>query len=252
MRRARSAIIAIATTTAAIVGLVLGVAAPSGAQEAAPAQAPVQQAPAAEPAPAPAPSAEPAPALAPEAKPAAPRKTAAPKPAAEPAPAPAPPSEQAWVRGELKTNFRANPTPTSTPMGVVKTGDRVGVFERRGEWARILVGDLIGWIPTSFLDSTPPPHEHVAMLEAQIAELQAKLETASKEAAESKARIEQLAVTDAERDAAMRRMSEENRDLRAGERWPYLVTGAAILGIGLAVGLLLRGSTRRSSSRIRF
>ena len=50
----------------------------------------------------------------------------------------------------------------------------------------------------------------------------------------------------------MRRLSEENRDLRAGERWPYLVTGAGILGIGLAVGLLVRGGTRRSSSRIRF
>jgi uncharacterized protein YgiM (DUF1202 family) len=174
------------------------------------------------------------------------------KPASEPAPPPEPPSEQAWVRGEVRTNFRANPTPTSIPMGVVKTGDQVGVFERRGDWARILVGEVIGWIPTSFLDSTPPPHEHVAILEAKVADLQAKLESATKDANESKARVEQLAVTDSEREAAMSRLSEENRDLRAGERWPYLVTGAGILGIGLAVGLLLRGSTRRSSSRIRF
>jgi uncharacterized protein YgiM (DUF1202 family) len=174
------------------------------------------------------------------------------KPAAEPAPPPAPPSEQAWVRGEVRTNFRANPAPTSTPMGVVKTGDQVGVFERRGDWARILVGELVGWIPTSYLDSTPPPHEHLAMLEAQVADLQTKLDAATHEAGEAKARIEQLTTTDSEREAAMRRMSEENRDLRAGERWPYLVTGAGILGIGLAVGLLLRGGSRRSSSRIRF
>jgi uncharacterized protein YgiM (DUF1202 family) len=238
MRRVRSAIqaIAIATTIAAIVGL--GVAVPSRAQEAAPAQAP-----AAEPAPAPDP--------APEAKPAPPKKPASANPAEPEVPA-APPSEQAWVRGEVKTNFRANPTPNSRPMGVVKTGDQVGVYERRGEWARILVGELIGWIPTSYLDTTPPPTQHVAMLEAQVAELQTKLDAATRDAAESKARVEQLAITDSEREAAMRRMSEENRDLRAGERWPYLVTGAGILGIGLAVGLLLRGSTRRSSSRIRF
>ncbi len=249
MRCARSAITAIAIAMA----LGFGVASPSGAQPAAPAQAPVQQAPLAETTTTPAPVAEPAPAAAPaKARPATARKSPSAKPAAEPPAPPAPPSEKAWVRGEVKTNFRTNPTPNSTPMGVVKTGDSVGVFERRGDWARILVGDLIGWIPTSYLDSTPPPHEHVAMLEAQVAELQAKLDTATREASESKARIEQLAITDSERETAMRRMSEENRDLRAGERWPYLVTGAGILGIGLAVGLLLRGGTRRSSSRIRF
>ena len=113
-------------------------------------------------------------------------------------------------------------------------------------------GDSAGWIPTSSLDTSPPPQEHLAMLEAQVAELQAKLDAAAREASADKERLEQLATTDTERDAAMQRMSEENRDLRAGERWPYLVTGAGILGIGLAVGLLLRGSTRRSSSRIRF
>lgn len=238
MRRVRSAIhtIAIATT----LGLGLCVAVPGRAQEAAPAQAP-----AAEPAPIPVPD------PAPDAKPATPKKPASAKPG-EPEVPPAPPSEQAWVRGEVKTNFRVNPTPNSRPMGVVKTGDAVGVFERRGDWARVLVGELIGWIPTSYLDTTPPPTQHVSMLEAQVAELQAKLDAATREAGESKTRVEQLAIADSERETAMRRMSEENRDLRAGERWPYLVTGAGILGIGLAVGLLLRGGTRRSSSRIRF
>jgi hypothetical protein len=50
----------------------------------------------------------------------------------------------------------------------------------------------------------------------------------------------------------MRRLKDENRDLRAGERWPYLVTGAAILGIGFVLGrILFRGGSRRSYSRIR-
>ena len=154
--------------------------------------------------------------------------------------------------GEVRINYRASASPNSTPLGVVKTGDQVVVLEQRGDWTRIGVGDSAGWIPTSSLDTSPPPQEHLAMLEAQVAELQAKLDAAAREASADKERLEQLATTDTERDAAMQRMSEENRDLRAGERWPYLVTGAGILGIGLAVGLLLRGSTRRSSSRIRF
>lgn len=188
-------------------------------------------------------------AAAPAPKPDATKRAAAAKPPVEPPP---PPSEQAWVRGEVRVNFRANASPNSVPVGVAKTGDQVGVHERRGEWARIQLGDLSGWLPSSYLDPQPPPRERVAQLEAQVADLQAKLDAAQQQAAEQSARVDQLAATDAERGEAMRRLTDENRDLRAGERWPYLVTGAGILGIGLAVGLLLRGGTRRSSSRIRF
>ena len=188
-------------------------------------------------------------AAAPAPKPDTTKRSAAPKPPVEPPP---PPSEQAWVRGEVRVNFRANASPNSVPVGVAKTGDQVGVYERRGEWARIQLGEASGWLPSSYLDPQPPPLERVAQLEAQVADLQAKLDAAQQQAREQSARVDQLAATDAERGEAMRRLTDENRDLRAGERWPYLVTGAGILGIGLAVGLRLRGGTRRSSSRIRF
>jgi uncharacterized protein YgiM (DUF1202 family) len=231
--------------TIAAMAIVFGIAAaPSGAQEDPPRAEPQAQAPQAAPAPEAATETEP--------KPGAAKRSTTAKPPAIPAPPPAPPSEQAWVRGEVRVNFRANASPTSAPVGVAKTGDRVGVFERRGEWARIQLGDAIGWLPSSYLDSQPPPLEHVAQLEAQLAELQSKLDAAQREAGEQREHIEQLSTADAERAEAMRRLSEENRDLRAGERWPYLVTGAGILGIGLAVGLLVRGGTRRSSARIRF
>ncbi len=185
-------------------------------------------------------------------KPDVPKRSAASRPPAEPTAPPPPPSEQAWVRGEVRVNFRASASPNGVPVGVAKTGDQVGVYERRGDWARIQFGDSTGWLPSSVLDPQPPPLEHVAQLEVQLAALQAKLDAATVHATEQSARVDQLTAADTERAEAMRRLSEENRDLRAGERWPYLITGAGILGIGLAVGLLLRGGTRRSSSRIRF
>jgi len=249
MKRVRGAArgrLATSLTIAAVaIAFGIGVAVlPSRAQEDPPRAEPQAQAPQA----AAAPEAPPAPAPKPDAA----LRSAASKPPAASNTPPAPPTEQAWVRGELRVNFRTNASPTSTPVGVAKTGDKVGVFERRGEWARIQLGDSIGWLPTSFLDSQPQPLEHVAQLEAQLADLQAKLDAALRESGEHRERIEQLSTADAERAEGMRRLSEENRDLRAGERWPYLVTGAGILGIGLAVGLLVRGGTRRSSSRIRF
>jgi len=244
MRRVRGAARGRLATSLSIAGMALAlgigvVAQPSAAQQDPPVAPPQTQAPNAEPtveAPR-APTQD------------APKRSTVSKPPAEPTP---PPSEQAWVRGEVRVNFRANASPTSVPVGVAKTGDQVGVYERRGEWARIQLGESSGWLPTSSLDPQPPPREHVAQLEAQLGELRAKLDSATQQVNEQRARVDQLASADTERAEAMRRLSDENRDLRAGERWPYLVTGAGILGIGLAVGLLLRGSTRRSSSRIRF
>jgi hypothetical protein len=178
---------------------------------------------------------------------------AAPGAPAAPAEAPAPPPEPAWVSGELRMNFRALPSPTSTPLGVVKTGDEVRVLERRGSWARVQVGDgSSGWLPDSALAAVPPPREHVAQLEARVAELQQKLGAADRDAASLRAQVAELSGKDAEREEAMRRLRDENRDLRAGERWPYLITGAAILGIGFVLGrILFRGGSRRSYSRIR-
>jgi len=233
MRRRAARWTALAASAVAV-AVGLAVAMPGRAQEELPA----------------APPAESPPAPAPTPKPDAARRAAA-RPPAEAVPA-APPSEQAWVRAEQRVNFRASPAPTAVPIGVVKTGDQVGVFERRGDWARIQVGDATGWIPSMHLESQPPPREHVAQLEAQVADLEAKLAAANKRADEQRAQLEELGTTSAERDAEMRRLTDENRDLRAGERWPYLVTGAGILGMGIAVGLLVRGGSRRSSSRIRF
>lgn len=199
---------------------------------------------------APAPAPTPASAATPGAEAKAKVQVAAAKAAPEAAPAP---SERAWVRSELKVNFRASASPSSTALGVLTTGEGVGVIERKGGWARILVGEsTIGWLPESYLDAEPPPKERVAQLEAQVTELQQNLDEAEREAASLRGQVAEQSGKDAERDEAMRRLREENRDLRAGERWPYLVTGAGILGIGITVGLFLRGGSRRSYSRLRY
>lgn len=213
---------------------------PASAQEEQPMTAPAPAAPTEAAAPAAAAPSAPAPA----AKPAATRGTPE---------APPTPSERAWIRSELKVNFRASASPSSAALGVLATGEGVGVIERKNGWARILVGEsTVGWLPESYLDAEPPPKEYVTQLEAQVAELQKNLDEAEREAASLRGQIAELSGKDAERDEVLRRLREENRDLRAGERWPYLVTGAGILGIGITVGLFLRGGSRRSSSRLRY
>jgi len=193
----------------------------------------------------------PSPAPAPMPKPAAAPKSAAAAPAKPPAEAPKP-TERAWVRGEVKVNYRASASPTATPVGVITTGDEIGVIEHKNGWAHIVAGDGgIGWLPDQHLDAEPPPREHLELLKQQVAELQKNLDTAEREAASLRAQAAESSGHDAERDEEVRRLRDENRDLQAGERWPYMVMGAGILAIGFVVGLLFRGG-RRSSARLRY
>jgi uncharacterized protein YgiM (DUF1202 family) len=163
-------------------------------------------------------------------------------------------NEPAWVRGELRVNFRAAPLATSTPIGVVKTGDSVSVAERKAGWARIqLANGATGWLPEGFLDSHEPVAEHVGEMQTELTTLREQLSAVTRERDELREQNAQLGSSHAEHEAAVRQLTEENRDLRAGERWPYLITGGAILGAGMLVGALVaRSSGRRSSPRIRF
>jgi Bacterial SH3 domain len=196
----------------------------------------------------PAPTPEPPPPL-------APKPTAAPKPApaAKPPTEIPKPTERAWVRGEVKVNYRASASPTATPIGVVTTGDEVGVIEHKNGWAHIVADENgVGWLPDMHLAAEPPPREHLELLKQQVGELQKNLDTAEREAASLRAQVAQSSGQEAERDEELRRLRDENRDLQAGERWPYMVMGAGILAIGFVVGLLFRGGGRRSSARLRY
>ena len=192
-------------------------------------------------------------ALALSAPPASPQRATPTDDAPEGATAPAP-AEAAWVRPELKVNFRASPSNQATPLGIVSTGDEVTVLERRAGWARIEApGGETGWLSESVLDSDAPPLQRIEELERERTELRQELAAAQSEIVGLEQRQQELRARDEERETLLQQLDEENRVLRAGERWPFMIMGAAILGAGFIGGLLMRGgAARRSSSRIRF
>jgi len=171
--------------------------------------------------------------------------------AAEAAPA-AP--QKAWVSGQVRVNFRAAPAIDGAPLGILTSGDPVTILERRGDWARVETAEgASGWISRDYLDAQPPPAERIRELEARIADLQRQLAGSRQETDALRERIANLGSERDQRDERLEQLRAENRDLRAGERWPYLVTGASILGAGMVAGALVRGwSSRRISPRIRF
>jgi len=119
----------------------------------------------------------------------------------------------------VRVKFRATASPTSAPVGVAKTGEQVASSSGAASGRCIQLGDAIRLAASSFSDSKPPPLEHVAQLEAQVADLQAS----STPQCAKRARIASASndspppmPNGAERCAGSARKPRP----RAGERWP--------------------------------
>ena len=162
-------------------------------------------------------------------------------------------ADAAWVRDEVRVKLRSGSSTRSEVIGVVKTGDRVTVLETTDDWLRIRRQDgTVGYIPPGFLQNDAPAIAKVTALEEELAGAVEALEKTRAEESRLRAENEELAQRDAERQAAFEELEIENRNLRAGERWPYLFTGAAILASGMLAGAILRSLTgERRSRRIR-
>ncbi len=162
--------------------------------------------------------------------------------------------EQAWVGGEVRVNLRTGASTGHRILGVLETGDPVVVLSRGERWTQIQTQDgTRGWIPIGFLEPQPPPVLRVEQLEAEVETLRKSLDENQSSSSELAAERERLVARDTEREAELRRLTAENLDLKAGERWPYLITGASILAAGMILGALLqRTSGRRQATRIRF
>jgi SH3 domain protein len=164
-------------------------------------------------------------------------------------------AKAAWVREEVRVKLREGAPANSLVIGVVKTGDEVTILERGEGWIRIRTGDgREGFIPNGFLQSDVPAAVRLERVEAKLAQITGKTEEGTKQQARLRAENTALKQRDADRESAIERLSAENLELQAGERWPYLITGAGILGFGMIIGAVVQAliGGRRNRRRIKF
>jgi SH3 domain protein len=162
-------------------------------------------------------------------------------------------AETAWVRGESRLNVRTGPGPDYRIIEMVKDDDPVQVVKRQAEWTRVRTATgNDGWVPSAFLVSEAPPAVRVGQLEAEAQALREKLASIQSENQRLSSSHAELATRDATRAEECDRIESENKDLKAGQRWPFLITGAGILASGLLAGMFVgRANSRRSSRRLR-
>ncbi len=161
-------------------------------------------------------------------------------------------AERAWVRG-APLMLRSGPGTQFRILGSVEAGEAIEISQRNDGWTQVRTADgKEGWVAAGYLDPVAPPAERLGELEGEVERLSAELDTTGARARALEDENAQLSGDDADRRAELDRLARENAKLRAGERWAEWITGALILGTGMAFGAILsRLSGRRSRNRLR-
>jgi SH3 domain protein len=160
-------------------------------------------------------------------------------------------AETNWVSDEVRLNLRTGPSNGYRIIATLETGDAVEVVSRGDGWIEVRAEGKSGWVPDGYLQAEPPARVKLSRLESETAELRSQAKTLGEQSAQLKTDHEQLGAREAEQRTELERLTRDNMELRAGARWPEWIAGACILGVGMALGALLRGSARRGAPRIR-
>jgi SH3 domain protein len=159
----------------------------------------------------------------------------------------------AWVKGEVRLNVRTGPSNEYRILGELHTGDKVEVLENGQGWTRIRSGDREGWVPEGYLQDEPPAAVLLADAQAKATQLAARVQTLETEAAKLGEENRSLGERESSQRGELETLTRENLELKAGAAWPERIVGAAILGAGMLIGVLIHVivSRRQRPPRIR-
>ncbi len=152
-----------------------------------------------------------------------------------------------YIDGQVQGHLRSGPGLEFRIMKILPAGTVVQRLGRDGEWVRVRLGDLEGWVPGAYVSpeepaslALPKVREKLVSAEGRIAELDQKL-------AAQTAQLEELAALRARAES----LQEDVSRLNAGARWKSLTAGAGIVLFGILIGLLApRGGGTRSRLKL--
>ena len=160
---------------------------------------------------------------------------------------------QQYISDDISITVRDGPRNDAASVGVVNSGDRVTVLETLGEqsFARIRTPDgRSGWITSRYLSALPAAKDRVQGLQTeltqsrnQVKSLQAELDAAQGRLQDARPALE-VAADNERLKAELATAQQQNQDaqIRTNEeraRRRTLVTGAALVGGGILLGLIL-------------
>jgi SH3 domain protein len=154
-------------------------------------------------------------------------------------------ADTGWVRG-APLNLRTGAGEEYRIIATVQPGDRLEIVQQGDGWIQVRDEQgRVGWMREGYLEPKPPPTLQVNQLGDEVNKLQAELDAARKQSSELQTRTDTLTSSDSEQREKIERLTRENFRLQAGQRWVEWLTGALILGTGMALGAILASLGRR-------
>jgi SH3 domain protein len=147
-----------------------------------------------------------------------------------------------YVRDEIRINMRTGPGLQYRILKALASGDKVSRLGESGDWVHVQTPEgLEGWVPSGYLSREPPAslalplaRSKLSRAESTIGELEQQLGAQ----AEAITELETLR-------AQVEQLSTENLRLSVSTRWKDYLAGAALLAVGVLVGLAIpRGGAR--------
>ncbi len=161
-------------------------------------------------------------------------------------------AESLWVKDEVILNVRGGPGREHRVLGAIRTGDSVNVLSRQENWTEVRSRIAAkGWIPSGYLQAQTPSALLLERNTAELSDLRERAAALEEQLTKVRSQGEELARRETERQQEIEQLTRENRQLKAGPRWPEWIAGASILTVGGIFGALLRRGGGRSASRIR-
>lgn len=165
---------------------------------------------------------------------------------------------QTWyVNVEIKATLRSGPGQERKILTFVATGERIQAVIADGEeWMHVrLASGKEGWMRKRYLTTQKPSNVLLAELQRQHAELETKAARLEEENRTLKSQNEQFSTSLSTKTSAMETLNRDfselkkDADAKSFQMRKYLIfffSGAAILFIGILLGLVMKRQKRKS------
>ena len=162
-----------------------------------------------------------------------------------------------YVNVEIKSTLRSGPGQERKILAFVATGERIQeVIEEGEEWMHVRLADgKEGWMLKRYLTTQKPSKVLLAELQRRHAELETKAARLEEENRTLKSENEQISTSLSTKTSAMETLDRDfselkkDADAKSFQMRKYLIfffSGAAILFIGILLGLVMKRQKRKS------
>ena len=152
-----------------------------------------------------------------------------------------------YIGGEVRVYLRAGPGLEFRILKILPEGATAQRLGSDGEWTRVRVADLEGWVQAGNVSSEEPPNVALPRVREKLTSAEGKMGELEQKLTQQTAQLEELA-TLRERN---RVLEDDASRASSTARWKTLAAGSAITLVGILVGLLApRGSGTRSRLKL--